>query len=190
MVIDSPGLSYDGQSLSPCPTGASACDRSVFSGRDTRLRLCISYALLTYTFLLMLVYASTTTTGPFRQGRSGEDWLFNAPLTSLAGPVDTDPFTALTYLTLMPATTTLDPSFVALLSSPMHDYLQVHLFDYGFISAHPFACSIASFMARRREYGLQVDEERFLTSFALPPDHPAAVHPVSRSRLKPPEPIV
>ncbi|QRW00904.1 Fungal Zn(2)-Cys(6) binuclear cluster domain [Ceratobasidium sp. AG-Ba] len=72
------------------------------------------------------VYASTTTNGPFRQGRSGEDWLFNAPLGSLAGPVETDPLTAFAHLALMPATTVLDPGFVALLSSPMHDYLQVN----------------------------------------------------------------
>ncbi|KAG8692242.1 hypothetical protein FRC09_011364 [Ceratobasidium sp. 395] len=65
----------------------------------------------------------------------------------------------------MPATTILDPGSVALLSSPMHDFL------------------IASFMARRREYGFQVDEERLLTSFALPPDHPAAVHPALRNAV-------
>ncbi|QRV86877.1 Fungal Zn(2)-Cys(6) binuclear cluster domain [Ceratobasidium sp. AG-Ba] len=38
-------------------------------------------------------------------------------------------------------------------------------------------------MARRREYGLQVDEERLLTSFALPPDHPGAVHPALRNAI-------
>ncbi|KAG8742841.1 hypothetical protein FRC12_015242, partial [Ceratobasidium sp. 428] len=111
------------------------------------------------------VYVSATTAGPFRQGRSGEEWLFNAPLGSLAGPVDTDPLAAFAHLALMPATTILDPGSVALLSSPMHDFL------------------IASFMARRREYGFQVDEERLLTSFALPPDHPAAVHPALRNAV-------
>ncbi|KAG9126392.1 hypothetical protein FRC07_003607 [Ceratobasidium sp. 392] len=104
------------------------------------------------------VYSPATPTGPFRQGRSGEEWLFNAPLGSLAGLVDTDPLTAFAHLALMPPTTMLDPGSVALLS-------------------------IASFMARRREYGLQVDEERLLTSFALPPDHPAAVHPALRNAV-------
>ncbi|KAJ1309379.1 hypothetical protein OPQ81_006156 [Rhizoctonia solani] len=54
---------------------------------------------------------------------------------------------------------------VSLLSSPMHDFL------------------IASFTAHRREYGFHVDEENFLTSFALPPDHPSAVHPALRNAV-------
>ncbi|KAG8738924.1 hypothetical protein FRC10_006393 [Ceratobasidium sp. 414] len=133
----------------------------------------------------MLVYAPPATTGPFRQGRSGEEWLFNAPLGSLAGPVDTDPLTAFAHLALMPLTTMLDSSSVALLSSPMHDFLQVCFISERFHLAYPanLPIRIASFMARRREYGLQVDEERFLTSFALPPDHPAAVHPALRNAV-------
>ncbi|KAF8749967.1 GAL4-like Zn(II)2Cys6 (or C6 zinc) binuclear cluster DNA-binding domain [Rhizoctonia solani] len=62
-----------------------------------------------------------SSSGPLRQGRSTQDWLFNTP--------------------------------------------------------------IASFMARRREYGLQIDEESFLTSFALPPDHPSAVRPALRNAV-------
>ncbi|CAE6534006.1 unnamed protein product [Rhizoctonia solani] len=102
--------------------------------------------------------------GPFRQGRS-TDWLFNTPLSSLAGPVETDPLSAFALLARMPITTTFEPATVSLLSSPMHDFL------------------IASFMARRREYGLHVDQENFLTSFALPPDHPSAVHPALRNAV-------
>lgn len=109
--------------------------------------------------------AYAPTTGPFRQGRSGTEWLFNDAVQGFTGPVDTDPFTAIAHLAIMPVSTLLDPVSVSLLSSPMHDYL------------------IASFMARRREYGLQVDEERFLTSFALPPDHPSAVHPALRNAV-------
>ncbi|EUC65980.1 GAL4-like zn(II)2Cys6 protein, putative [Rhizoctonia solani AG-3 Rhs1AP] len=101
---------------------------------------------------------------PFRQGRS-TDWLFNTPLGSLAGPVETDPLSAFALLARMPIATSFEPATVSLLSSPMHDFL------------------IASFMARRREYGLHVDQENLLTSFALPPDHPSAVHPALRNAV-------
>ncbi|KAF8602779.1 hypothetical protein BDV93DRAFT_188029 [Ceratobasidium sp. AG-I] len=110
-------------------------------------------------------YVHPTTASPLRQGRSGEEWLFNDPVQSMAGPVNNDPFTTIAHLAHMPVSTPVDPVSVSVLSSPMHDYL------------------IASFMARRREYGLQVDEERFLTSFALPPDHPSAVHPALRNAV-------
>ncbi|CCO32679.1 hypothetical protein BN14_06742 [Rhizoctonia solani AG-1 IB] len=65
----------------------------------------------------------------------------------------------------MPAATPFEPATVSLLSSPVHDFL------------------VASFMARRHEYGLQIDEESFLTSFALPPDHPSAVRPALRNAV-------
>ncbi|CAE6430559.1 unnamed protein product [Rhizoctonia solani] len=112
---------------------------------------------------LKLVYEPSHP-GPFRQGRSS-DWLFNTPLGSLVGPVETDPLSAFALLARMPVATSFEPATVSLLSSPMHDFL------------------IASFMARRREYGLNIDEENFLTSFALPPDHPSAVHPALRNAV-------
>ncbi|KAF8671216.1 GAL4-like Zn(II)2Cys6 (or C6 zinc) binuclear cluster DNA-binding domain [Rhizoctonia solani] len=106
-----------------------------------------------------------SSSGPLRQGRSTQDWLFNTPLSSLVGPVETDPLSAFALLARMPPTMSFEPATVSLLSSPMHDFL------------------IASFMARRREYGLQIDEESFLTSFALPPDHPSAVRPALRNAV-------
>ncbi|CAE6377639.1 unnamed protein product [Rhizoctonia solani] len=111
------------------------------------------------------MYEPLSSTGPLRQGRSTQDWLFNTPLSSLVGPIETDPLSAFALLARMPIATSFEPATVSLLSSPMHDFL------------------IASFMARRREYGLQIDEESFLTSFALPPDHPSAVRPALRNAV-------
>lgn len=73
---------------------------------------------------LNLVYDPSHSTGPFKQGRSGQDWLFNAPLGSLA-TVDTDPLTAFAHLARMPLTNSFDPATLSLLSSPLHDYLWV-----------------------------------------------------------------
>ncbi|CEL54504.1 hypothetical protein RSOLAG1IB_07107 [Rhizoctonia solani AG-1 IB] len=111
------------------------------------------------------IYEPLSSTSPLRQGRSAQDWLFNTPLSSLVGPVETDPLSALALLARMPAATPFEPATVSLLSSPVHDFL------------------VASFMARRHEYGLQIDEESFLTSFALPPDHPSAVRPALRNAV-------
>ncbi|KAB5592123.1 GAL4-like zn(II)2Cys6 protein [Ceratobasidium theobromae] len=145
MGLDSPTLSYDGQSLPHSHISPASVIGAVVARPN-------------------ILYDPSHSTGPFKQGRSGQDWLFNAPLGSLA-TVDTDPLTAFAHLARMPLTNSFDPATLSLLSSPLHDYL------------------IASFMARRREYSFYVDEPRFLTSFALPPDHPSAVHPALRNAV-------
>ncbi|QRW26769.1 Fungal specific transcription factor domain [Rhizoctonia solani] len=86
-----------------------------------------------------------SSSGPLRQGRSTQDWLFNTP------------------------------------SYASHNVLRACDCLFAIITLHDFL--IASFMARRREYGLQIDEESFLTSFALPPDHPSAVRPALRNAV-------
>ncbi|CAE7150530.1 unnamed protein product [Rhizoctonia solani] len=168
MMVDSPTLSFEGEvfpDYSTCP--------SRFLDQGSTVAFPISASLSAYHALVDLFSHSTLfsshvvyepSTGPFRQGRSS-DWLFNTPLGSLAGPVESDPLSAFALLARMPVATSFEPAAVSLLSSPMHDFL------------------IASFMARRREYGLHVDEENFLTTFALPPDHPSAVHPALRNAV-------
>ncbi|KAG8690739.1 hypothetical protein FRC11_009408 [Ceratobasidium sp. 423] len=145
---------------------ANQCDQSYLSPQLISLPASVDWSPNTMVDPPLLSYEvyESSPSGPFRQGRSA-DWLFNTPLGSLVGPVETDPLSAFALLARMPVATSFEPATVSLLSSPMHDFL------------------IASFMARRREYGLHVDEENFLTSFALPPDHPLAVHPALRNAV-------
>lgn len=101
----------------------------------------------------MIPAYADTSPSPLRQGRSGQEWLFNDPLQTMAGPLDTDPFTAVAHLAHMPVSTRLDPLSVSVLSSPMHDYLWVYYQFYrvstyfGYIESHhswPADANIAS----------------------------------------------
>lgn len=130
MELDPSGLhaSYNGQSY---PHASSESPPL-----PVRLRPLLAQPVLMLVFCGMII-AYAPTTGPFRQGRSGTEWLFNDAVQGFTGPVDTDPFTAIAHLAIMPVSTLLDPVSVSLLSSPMHDYLCVR-FGVHVVSAHRF----------------------------------------------------